>query len=385
MNNFIYSNKTKVYFGKGGVKEYLGSLLKGYGSTVMLAYGCGSAKRNGVYDEIVSILKAQGKNIVEFPDIMPNPTYAKVQEGAKLARENNVDLILAVGGGSVSDCCKVIAAQAKLDQDIWDMEMIKHTYPTDCIPLGTVMTVFGTGSEMNNGAVITNEAKKLKAGIWAAQADFAFLDPMYTMSVPYDQLISGAFDTLSHAMETYFGSPEKNNLSDDMNEAVMRSVIRNIRVLLKNPMDYEARSELAWASAMAENGMLKIGKITDFQAHMIEHQLGAYTDCNHGKGLAVIQPVLYRHIYASGLSRFARFAQNVWGIEPMETEEKTARAGVEALGAFVKEIGLPTSFAALGIPSDTDLRTVADSVTVTAGCCKKLTADEIYEILTECI
>ncbi len=384
MNNFIFANKTKVYFGKGGVKEYLGSLLHSYGDTVMLAYGRESAKRNGVYDEVSGILRAQGKAVVDFPGIMPNPTYSKVQEGAKLAREKHVDLILAVGGGSVSDCCKVIAAQAKLDQDIWDMEVVKHTYPTEFIPLGTIMTVFGTGSEMNNGAVITHEAKKQKAGIWAAQADFAFLDPMYTMSVPHDQLISGAFDTLSHAMETYFGKPDENNLSDEMNEAIMRSVIRSIRVLLKTPDNYDARSELAWASAMAENGVLKIGKVTDFQAHMIEHQLGAYTDCNHGKGLAVIQPVLYRHIYASGAARFARFAENVWGIAPKATDEETARAGVEALADFVKETGLPTSFAQLGIPDDTDLRAVADSVVTTAGCCKKLTADEIYAILLEC-
>lgn len=234
-NNFIFENKTKVYFGKGGVKEYLGGLLANFGETVMLAYGGGSIKCNGVYDGIMGILNAAGKRIVEFSGIMSNSTYAKVQEGAKLARENHVDLILAVGGGSVSDCCKVI---------------------------------------------------------------------------------SGAFDTLSHAMETYFGKPDENNLSDDINEAVMRSVIRNIRILLTDPENYDARSELAQASAMAENGVLKIGKVTDFQAHQIEHQLGAYTNCNHGAGLAVIHPVLYRHIYKSGTARFARFAQNVWASHP---------------------------------------------------------------------
>ena len=303
MNNFIFENKTKVYFGKGGVKEYLGGLLANFGETVMLAYGGGSIKCNGVYDEIMGILNAQGKCVVEFSGIMSNPTYAKVQEGAKLARENHVDLILAVGGGSVSDCCKVI---------------------------------------------------------------------------------SGAFDTLSHAMETYFGKPDENNLSDDINEAVMRSVIRNIRILLTDPENYDARSELAWASAMAENGVLKIGKVTDFQAHQIEHQLGAYTNCNHGAGLAVIHPVLYRHIYKSGAARFARFAQNVWGIAPKGSDGETA-AGIDALAAFIKEIGLPASFAELGIPADTDFRAIADSTNVTAGCCKKLTHDEIYEILQECL
>ena len=303
MNNFIFENKTKVYFGKGGVKEYLGGLLANSGETIMLAYGGGSIKCNGVYDEIMGILNAQGKCVVEFSGIMSNPTYAKVQDGAKLARENHVDLILAVGGGSVSDCCKVI---------------------------------------------------------------------------------SGAFDTLSHAMETYFGKPDENNLSDDINEAVMRSVIRNIRILLTDPENYDARSELAQASAMAENGVLKIGKVTDFQAHQIEHQLGAYTNCNHGAGLAVIHPVLYRHIYKSGTARFARFAQNVWGIAPKGSDGETA-AGIDALAAFIKEIGLPISFAELGIPADTDFRAVADSTNITAGCCKKLTHDEIYEILQECL
>ena len=384
MNNFIYENKTKVYFGKGSVKEQLGNLLDRYGKTVMLAYGGGSIKRNGVYDEIMEILQGKQKDVVEFSGIMSNPTYAKVQKGAKLAKENHVDLILAVGGGSVSDCCKVVSAQAKVDEDIWEMQTVKHILPTAFIPLGTIETVFGTGSEMNNGAVITNEEKKIKGAVWGAQADFAFLDPAYSLSVPFKQVISGAFDTLSHAMETYFGKPDVNNLSDDLSEAVMRSVIRNIRVLLTDPENYEARSELAWDSAMAENGILKIGKVTDFQAHQIEHQLGAYTDCNHGAGLAVIHPVLYRHIYKDGAARFARFAQNVWGITPQGSEEETALAGVAALADFIREIGMPTTFAELGIPADTDFRAIADSTNLTPGCCKKLTHDEIYEILLAC-
>lgn len=384
MKNFVYENKTKVYFGKDSVKENLGQLLEKYGQTVMLAYGGGSIKKNGVYDEVVKILHEKGKDIVEFSGIMPNPTYAKVQEGAKLAREKHVDLILAVGGGSVSDCCKVVSAQAKSEEDIWTMQYEKHVLPTEFIPLGTIVTVFGTGSEMNNGAVITNEEKKIKGAVWGAQADFAFLDPDYSLSVPFKQVISGAFDTLSHAMETYFGKPDENNLSDDFSEAVMRSVIRNTRILLADHENYDARSELAWASAMAENGILKIGKVTDFQAHQIEHQLGAYTDCNHGAGLAVIHPVLYRHIYKDGAARFARFAQNVWGITPQGSDEETAFAGIEALADFVREIGLPTTFAELGIPADTDFRGIADSANITAGCCKKLTHDEIYEILQEC-
>ena len=381
MNNFIFENKTKVYFGRGCAKEYLTCLLKQYGNSVMLAYGGGSIKKNGVYTELMEYLKAAGKTVTEFSGIMSNPTYAKVQEGAKLVRENGIDLILAVGGGSVIDCCKIISAQAKTDEDIWKMEFEHHTYPSSFVPMIAIVTASGTGAEMNNGAVITNEEKKIKAGLLGAQADIAMLDPDYTMSLPMTQVISGAFDTLSHCMETYFGKPEENNLSDDMNEAIMRSVIRNMRVLLDDPQNYEARSELMWASAMGENSILKIGKITDFQAHQIEHQLGAYTDCNHGRGLAVIHPVLYRHIYKEGLSRFARFGRNVWGADG--TDAEAALAGINTLADFIKEMGLPTTFREMGITDTQCFQAVADSTNVTAGCCKKLSHEEIYQILME--
>lgn len=385
MNNFIFSYPTKVYFGKGCVKEYLACLTRPY-HTVMLAYGGGSIRKNGVYDEVAGILAAEGKTVVEFAGIMPNPTYAKVQEGAKLAREAGVDFILAVGGGSTIDCCKIVAAQAAQEQDIWTMEMEKRDMPESFLPMGAIVTVSGTGSEMNNGAVITHEEKKIKAGLMGAHNTFAMLDPGYTMSVPFRQVISGAFDTLSHAMETYLGKPQDhNNLSDDISEAVMRSVIANMRVLLTDHDSYEARSELMWASAMAENGILKIGKITDFQCHQMEHQLGAYTDCNHGAGLAVLHPVLYRHIYRDGLPKFKRFATEVWGIDPAgKSDGETAAAGVEALAAFIKEMGLPTSFHEMGIDPDTDFEAIADSTNLTAGCCKKLTHEEILEIFQEC-
>lgn len=384
MNNFTFSYPTKVYFGRNAATDHLPAELGKYGDTVMLAYGGGSIKSNGIYEEIMNILRTAGKTVVEFSGIMSNPTYAKVQEGVKLVKEKDVDFILAVGGGSVIDCCKIISAQAKLDCDIWDMEFNQRKFPTEFIPLGAVVTASGTGAEMNSGAVITNEEKKIKCGLLGAFASFAVLDPEYTMSVPMKQVISGAFDTLSHAMETYFGKPERNNLSDDINEAVMRSVIANIRALLKNPQDYDARSELMWASAMAENGILKIGKVTDFQAHQIEHQLGAYTDCNHGQGLAVIHPVLYRHIYKEGAGRFARFARNVWGISDKATDEETALAGIDALADFIKEIGLPASFTEMGIGENVDFKAVAESTNITAGCCKKLTHEEILEILNEC-
>lgn len=383
MNNFIYENKTKVYLGKEVVKQNLSSVLKQYGNKVMLAYGGGSIKNNGVYDEVISILKDNNKEVIEFSGIMPNPTYAKVLEGAKVAKENQVDLILAVGGGSVIDACKIISAQACMEDDIWENETANKVLPNKFIPLVAIVTVFGTGSEMNAGAVITNEDKMIKGALWGAQADHAFLDPMYTMSVPFKQVISGAFDTLSHAMETYFGKPDENNLSDDINEALQRSVIKNIRVLLNDNNNYEARSELAWASSMAENGILKIGKITDFQAHQIEHQLGAYTDCNHGAGLAVIHPVLYKYIYQNDLDRFSRWAKNVWNIETDDPNTQALK-GIEALATFIKEIGLPTNFKELGIDESIDLKAIADSTNISAGCCKQLSADDIYEILKEC-
>lgn len=301
MNNFKMTNMPKVYFGQGALKEALNTKLKTVGDNVLLAYGGGSIKKTGIYDEVVTLLKEAGKNIFEFNGIMSNPTYAKVLEGAKIVKDNQIDFIIAVGGGSVIDCCKIVSAQAKVDQDIWQMEFVDGKLPTEFIPMAAVTTASGTGSEMNNGAVITNEELKIKAGMLGALSKFAVLDPAYTLTVPMKQVVSGAFDTLSHAMETYFGKPLENNVSDEINEAIMRNTIRNIRAAIKDPQDIQARSELMWDSAMAENGILKLGKVTDFQAHQIEHQLGAYTDCNHGQGLAVIHPVLYRHIYEPGI------------------------------------------------------------------------------------
>lgn len=385
MNNFTYSYPVKVYFGKDTTETALTTELKKYGKNVLLAYGGGSVKKNGVYDAVKGILEKEGKTVFDFSGIMPNPTYAKVQEGAKMAKENNIDFILAVGGGSVIDCCKIVFAQALEEKNLWEMEFDQGTYPSNFLPMGAIVTASGTGAEMNNGAVITNEERKIKGGMLGAFADFAVLDPELTMSLPMKQVISGAFDTLSHCMETYFGQPQEDNLSDDINEAIMKSVIQNIRTLLKDEKNYHARSELMWASAMGENGILKIGKVTDFQAHQIEHQLGAYTDCNHGQGLAVIHPTLYRHIYKEAAGKFARFAKEVWGISGEgKSDEQTAAEGIDALEAFIKEIGMPSTLKEMGIKDKEMLRKVADSSNVTAGCCKKLTADEIFEILEEC-
>ena len=378
MKRFDYEFPVRIHFGQGCFEDSLKKELQKYGKRVMLAYGGGSLKRTGLYDRIVTMLNEAGKTVTDFGGIMPNPTYAKVQEGAKLAREQRVDFILAVGGGSVSDCCKIVSAQARLDSDIWDYEYVEHKVPTDFIPLGVIVTASGTGSEQNNGAVITNEEKKLKSPLWGCFADFAILDPDLTKTVPMKQVISGAFDTLSHCMETYFGHPHTCNLSDRINEAVQRSVIKNLKALIANPDDDFARSELMWASAMGENGILKLGKMTDFQCHMIEHQLGAYTDCNHGQGLAVLHPILYRHIYKSAEEKFRRWAQEVWLVQD-------ADEGIDFLADFIREVGLPTTFTEMGIILDDDtIRAIATSTIITPGCCKQLTPNEIVEILKEC-
>ena len=388
MDNFIYEYPTKVLFGKGIAKEQLSNVLKAYGNKIMLAYGGGSIKQNGIYDEIAGILKSNGKEVFEFSGIMSNPTYAKVQEGAKIARENNVNFILAVGGGSVIDCCKIISVQAKTSEDIWNMEFNKGKFPTDSIPIGAVVTASGTGAEMNAGAVITNESLKIKTGVFGVAPCFAVLDPEYTMTVPEKQVISGAFDTLSHAMETYFGQSDENNVSDDVAEAVMKNTIRNMKTLISDINNYTARSNLMWDSAMAENGILKLGRKTAFQAHQIEHQLGAYTDCNHGQGLAVIHPVLYRHMCDKASEKFARFAKNVWNISPEgKSEKELALLGIDALESFIKECGLPTHLTELYSKielTDDVLRKIADSTNIIKTGYASLTNEEIYDILKEC-
>lgn len=387
MDKFIYQYPIKTYFGNGAVSQYLEDAVVPYGNNIMLAYGGGSIKKSGIYDEIVSILRAAGKSITEFCGIMPNPTYEKVLEGARLAKSEKVDLILAVGGGSVIDCCKIISVQARTEEDIWELQYAKGGKANKGIPMAAVVTLTGTGAEMNNGAVITNEKLKQKSPLWGSFADFVIIDPEYTKSVPTRQYISCCFDTLSHCMETYLGKPnEHNNLSDDINEAVMRNVIKNTRAVIADPNDSRARSELAWASSMAENGILKLGKITDFQCHMIEHQLGAYTNCNHGMGLAVIQPTLYRHIYKNAPYKFARLASEVFEVDTGgKSEEEIAVEGINALEEYIGEIGLPTKLSEMNIKDIEVLRKTADTCILTSGCCKKLERREIFEMLKECM
>ena len=381
MDKFQFSYPTKVYFGEGSTRQAFSAELDKVGKTVLLAYGGGSVKKNGIYDEIKTLLEQAGKKVVDFSGIRPNPTYTKVQEGAALARAYRVDFILAVGGGSVIDCCKVVSAQAVLEEDLWIMEYGKGKFPTTGIPMGAIVTAFGTGAEMNAGAVITYEGKKWKGPIFGTAASFAVLDPMYTMSVPPMQVFSGAFDTLSHAMETYLGHSDQDNVSDDVALAIMRNTVVNMRRLLANISDVQARSNLMWDSAMAENGILKCGHLTDFQAHQIEHQLGAFTDCNHGQGLAVIHPAYYRHILKDAEEKFCRFAKTVF-------DKDTAEEGIQALSDFIKECGLPVKMGELKSKVEITpevLRKVANTCNIIKCNPRELSRDEVYEILLECL
>ena len=388
MNNFIFENSTKVFFGKGCVKEYLSCWAGKFGERVLLAYGGCSIKKNGIYEEVTSILEKAGKTVIEFSGIMANPTYEKVLEGAKIARENEVDWILGIGGGSVMDCCKAVSLAAISKKDIWKEYWAKPgIIDFEPLPLGVIVTVAGTGSECNGGAVITNEGLKVKTGRDYPKCNpkFALMDPEYTYTVPVRQMVSGSFDILSHIMETYFSETDEDNVSDDISEALMRNVIRNLRAAIKNPEDYTARSNLFWDSTMAEIRIIKLGKKCDFECHQMEHQLAAYTGCNHGAGLAVLHPVYYRHIYQDGLSKFQKFAVHVWGISPQDkTEEKLARAGVEALADFIKEIGLPSTLGELGVDESIDLKAIADSCNLAPGSYRKMTHEEILKIFQEC-
>ena len=388
MNSFVFENATRVYFGQGCVREQLAGVLGEFGETVLLAYGGGSIRKNGIYQEVMEALLKAGKKVVEFPGIMPNPTYKKMMEGKKAVQENGVDLILGVGGGSVMDCCKAISMAAATDRDVWEEFWINRgVVDFDPVPVGVVVTVVGTGSEVNGEGVITHEEQKIKTSRHYPRCNpkFAMLDPTYTYSVPPMQTAAGGFDMLSHVMETYFSEPDEDNISDGISETLMRTIVKNLPVAMKEPENYEARSNLMWTSTMAEIGIIKLGKKCDFEAHMIEHQMGAYTDCNHGMGLAVIHPAYYRRICRDGVRKFARFAREVWNISPEgRSEEELAFAGIDALEAFIRSLGLPTSLRELGFADRDVLKPIADSCILNDGGYRKLTCKEILGILEEC-
>ena len=385
LGNFVYSNPTKLYFGDKAQKN-LAEALKPFGKTVMLTYGGGSIKKNGIYDDVIAALAAAGKSVVELPGVMPNPTVEKLLEGVKVAREHDVDLILAVGGGSTIDYAKGVSVAAGYDGDAWEHFWVNMADPAPdarIIPVGAVLTMAGTGSEMNGGSVITNHAQKLKIGKVFGEAvmpKFAILNPRYTFSVPQRQMVAGIFDVMSHIMEQYF-SGTYDNTSDYLAEGLMRSLIAASRTAVKNPHDYEARSNIMWAATWALNTLIGKGKSQDWEVHMIGQAIGAYTDATHGMTLSGVSVAYYRHIMEAGLHKFARFARTVWDIEAgNRSERELAEAGIEALEAWIREIGAATEITSLGVTEDM-LEGIADATFIMPGGYKRLTHAEVVEVL----
>lgn len=382
--DFTYENPTKIYFGRTAMEGLKTELAK-YGKTIMLAYGKGAIKKIGVYDEVLDICKSLGKTVVELSGVMPNPTYEKVMEGCRLVKENNVDLILAVGGGSVIDCAKAISVSTYCEGDAWQ-RYFTNFEPVDnkLVAVASILTMAGTGSEMNSGAVITNEDLKIKMGrVFDANVNprFSILNPEYTFSVSKYQMLSGIFDMMSHLMEAYFAGDD-NGTSSYIIEGLLRSIIDSTRVAVVNPEDYEARSNLMWCSSLAMNPLAGLGKAQDWEVHMIEHQLGAYTDCAHGMGLAAISIPYYRYVSKFGLDKFARFAREVWHInQEGMTKDQLAKAGIDALEQFVKESGMVTRLRDLNATEEM-LPLIANS-TLLMGGYKQMTPQEILEILKQ--
>lgn len=383
--DFTYFNPTRIHFGKNALSN-LASEVSEYGENVLLVYGKGSVKKSGLYDEIIGILKDCGKKVTELAGIKSNPTYAQLLEGARLVRENNVDLILAVGGGSVIDCSKGISVSAYCVGDPWKKYWIDfENIDNKIIPVGAVLTMAGTGSEMNGGSVITNEDAMIKNGrVFPAEVNpkFSILNPEYTFTVPEYQMASGIFDTMSHLMEQYFSGTD-DNTTDYILEGVMRSLIHSAAKTVKNPKDYEARSNIMWCATIGLNTITGLSKEQDWEVHMIEHQLGAYTDCAHGAGLAAISVPYYKYICPYGIEKFARFAKNVWEIDTSGMSgEKAAEAGIEKLAEFIKSIGMPSTLRELGATEEM-LPKIANS-TVLGGGYKKMNAEDILNVLKEC-
>lgn len=385
LGNFSYKNATKLYFGDDSLK-FLNDELPKYGKTVQLIYGGGSIKKNGIYDEVIKILKDNGKTVVEDSGVMPNPTVDKLREGVKIARDNKVDFLLAVGGGSCCDYAKAVSVSVYCDEDPWEKYFIRFEEP-DCkiVPVGCVLTMAGTGSEMNGGSVITNHEAKLKIGhVFGEEVmpKFSVLNPKYTMSLPKRQMVAGIYDIFNHICEQYF-SGDDDNVSDYLAEALMKSVIRNSLVAVENPEDYEARSNIMWAATWALNTLISRGKTTDWMVHMLGQAVGAYTDATHGMTLAAVSLPYYRYIMPYGINKFARFATEVWGISgDGKTNEQLASEGLAALEDWMKKLGLSLNITELGATPDM-IDGITEATIILDGGYKVLTSDEVKQILKE--
>lgn len=386
LGNFTYCNPTKLYFGKDAL-DGLNKELPKYGKNVLLVYGGGSIKKNGIYDKVVAILKANGKEIFEDAGVMPNPTVQKLYEGIERARKAKADLILAVGGGSVCDYAKAVSVSVNCEEDPWEKYFIRFEEPAcETLPVGCVLTMVGTGSEMNGGSVITNREAKLKIGHVFADEKifprFSVLDPEFTYTLPKYQMVAGFYDIMSHIMEQYF-SGEDDSTSDYIMEGLMRSLVHSSRVAVKNPTDYEARSNIMWTATWALNTLVAKGKDTDWEVHMLGQAVGAVTDATHGMTLAAVSLPYYRHIMPYGLAKFKRFAENVWDVSPDgKTDEQVAEEGLRAMEGWMKELGLVMNISDLGA-NEGMLDDLVNATLVMTGGYKVLTKEEIGQIFKE--
>ncbi len=383
--NFTFHNPTKLHFGENAMDALVGE-LKNFGPTVMLSYGGGSIKKNGIYDQVVSALNAAGKTVVEDGGVMPNPTLERMLEGAARAKANNIDLILAVGGGSTIDYAKAVSVSAWCEDDPWEKYYTRFEEPTcRIIPVGSVLTMVGTGSEMNGGSVISNHKANLKVGKVfgpAVYPKFTILNPRFTFTLPRRQMVAGIFDIMSHILEQYFSGTD-DNTSDYIAEGLMRSLIVSSRAAVKNPEDYEARSNIMWTATWALNTLIAMGKTTDWEVHMIGHAVGTYTDAMHGMTLSAVSLPYYRLIKPYGLKKFARFAVNVWGVAADgKSDDQLADEGLAALDAWMREIGVAMNITELGATEEM-LPKIADATFLLDGGYKQLTRDEVISILRE--
>lgn len=385
LGNFVYSNPTKIYFGKESL-ENLEKELENYGENILLTYGGGSIKKSGLYDKVIKIIENAGKKVTEVSGVMPNPTVEKLYEGCKKAKENNVDLILAVGGGSVCDYSKAVSVSTYCEEDPWDKYFLRmEDVNNKIIPVGCILTMVGTGSEMNGGSVITNHDSKLKIGhVFGDNVfpKFSILNPEETFTVPKYQMVSGIFDIMSHILEQYF-SGEDDCASDYIMEGMLKSLIHSAEVAVENPLDYEARSNIMWISTWALNTMVAKGKSTDWMVHMIGQSIGAYTDATHGMTLSAVSIPYYKHIMPYAIPKFKRYAVNVWNVNPDGKDDKqVALEGLERMEEFMRSIGVVMNISELGVTEDM-FSGIADGTFIMDGGYKVLDKNEIIEILKE--
>lgn len=381
--SFSFQNPTRIHFGRDAL-SYLAPELSHFGTRVLLVYGTGSIKESGLYDEILKILVRAKKEVCELAGVPSNPTAEKVYEGIAIARAQQPDLILAVGGGSVIDCAKAIAAGALSQEDFWEHFFIQREPAKRAIPIGTILTLAGTGSEMNGGAVITNTETKRKTSMESGllYPVFSLLDPQLTFTLPRAQMVSGICDIMSHVMEVYFSPSDEDNLSDDLAEAILNNLIRAARRALENPHDYTARANIMWGATLALNGLLEGSKRQDWMVHQIEHQIGAYTSCPHGLGLAAVSANYYRLVLPYAPARFCRFATKVWGIDGAgKTPEEHGALGIQALEDFFRELGAPTTLRGLGMDEHSPLHEIADSCKRLRGGYRSFTHEDLRKLL----